>query len=34
MSCSDPICDIFEQDWCDVTMDVSHIILGRPWLYD
>ena len=21
--------------WCDVvTMDVSHIILGRPWLYD
>ena len=21
--------------WCDVvTMDVGHIILGRPWLYD
>jgi len=21
--------------WCDVvTMDVDHIILGRPWLYD
>ena len=20
--------------WCDVTMDVGHTILGRPWLYD
>ena len=20
--------------WCDVFMDVGHVILGRPWLYD
>ena len=24
-----------DQVWCDVaTMDASHILLGRPWLYD
>jgi hypothetical protein len=29
------ILDYHDEIWCDVIpMDVGHVILGRPWLYD
>jgi len=35
MSYPDPIATYSDKIWCDVvTMDVSHIILERSWLYD
>lgn len=27
--------DYHEKVWCDVvTMDIAHVLLGQPWLYD
>jgi hypothetical protein len=29
------ILDYYDKIWCDeISMDVGHIILGKPWLYD
>ena len=35
MPCSDKLWSLQDKIWCDVvTMDMGHVILGRPWLYD